>query len=107
MDAVEGKDRDTSSLRALPLPDKPLRAESLLFLSKRASKKINRTHYIPSVMAEHNHFSNNKATFDETYKRQREGKNKFNIDGEVFRSTNGVREEHAEKLRQMCDIRDI
>ena len=71
------------------------------------AKKINRTHYIPSVMAEHNHFSNNKATFDETYKRQREGKNKFNIDGEVFRSTNGVREEHAEKLRQMCDIRDI
>ena len=63
------------------------------------AKRIKRTHYMGDVMAEHNHFSNNKAKYDETYAKQREGTSKYTIDGEKFGKTQNQRLLDANKLK--------
>ena len=65
------------------------------------AKRIGRTHYIPSVIAEHRHFSVGKSSMDDTYHRNRtqERGNLFAKDQVVFDVTAGDREESANKLR--------
>jgi hypothetical protein len=65
------------------------------------AKRIGRTHYIPSVIAEHRHFSVGKSNMDDTYHRNRtqERGNLGVLDEKIFNDTGADREFAANKLR--------
>lgn len=66
-------------------------------------KKLKRAHFLNSVTAEHRHISRNPELNDDTYRRVRQGKqgNLFIKDGIIFKNTENIRVEHAEKLRKL------
>lgn len=67
------------------------------------AKRIDRCHWIPSVVAEHMHFTQGKSQTDDTYRRPRSGDsgNMWHADGEMYYSAEmeSVREAAAQKLR--------
>ena len=67
------------------------------------AKRIDRCHWIPSVVAEHMHFTQGKSQTDDTYRRPRsgDGGNTWHEDGEMYHSAEmeSVREAAAQKLR--------
>ena len=67
------------------------------------AKRIDRCHWIPSVVAEHMHFTQGKSQTDDTYRRPRSGdsQNMWKLDSEMYYSEEmiSVREAAADKLR--------
>jgi len=66
------------------------------------AKRIDRTVFIPDVVAEHMHFTAGKSAMDETYhhNRTRERGNLYEKDRVIFENTVGDREAAAKKLRE-------
>jgi len=67
-------------------------------------KKLNRCHYIPHIIARHDHISKNPKLMDDTYQRVRTGKqgNLFHKDGRIFTATEDDRIKEAQLLRELC-----
>jgi glycosyl transferase/beta-hydroxylase protein BlmF len=63
------------------------------------AKKIDRLHYIPDILIEHRHFSKDKKLWDNTYKKNRENKDKYNADGNIFKEKEENRKKDADKLK--------
>jgi hypothetical protein len=65
-------------------------------------KRADCLHYIPQVKVSHHHFSNNKANYDETYKRNREDSkgNFYSLDGDIFSKTIDRRIKDVIKLQK-------
>lgn len=70
-------------------------------------KRVDRCHYIPHITAEHCHFSVNKASFDDTYARNRTQSrgNLYDLDKKIFADTENQRQADAVKLQKL--IRNI
>ena len=67
------------------------------------AKRIDRCHWIPSVVAEHMHFTQCKSQTDDTYRRPRSGDSQdmWKLDGESYYSDEmtAKRMADADKLR--------
>ena len=71
------------------------------------AQRIDRCHFIPHIVAEHMHFSAKKATYDDTYARNRtqERGNLYHKDKDIYEATREQRHGDAQKL--LAVIRSI